>query len=233
MLGTLGFPTLRPQCSAPPALAAQKRPDYRIVNERFPTADVNEPDLPDLQKNAKRKEKQKRYNDQEWIVTRVSPWVEEAVLTADISFSPLPVNESEIIVIGTILSAEAHLSESKLNIFSEFTLSAENVLKSAVPRLVPASVLTIDRLGGHVKYPNGQRVRFRIAGLNMPHVGARYLFFLTSKHNKQDLSIVTAYELTPSGTIPLDELFELSDLPATTESELLKKVRELIKTSAR
>ena len=106
------------------------------------------------------------------------------------------MNESEIIAVGTILSAEAHLSESKRNVFSEFTLSVENVLKSTVPGLVPGSVLTIDRVGGHVRYPNGQRVRFRIGGLNMPHVGARYLFFLTSKHNKQDLSIVTAYELT-------------------------------------
>ena len=108
----------------------------------------------------------------------------------------------------------------------------ENVLKSTVPGLVPGSVLTIDRLGGHVKYPNGQRVRFRIAGLNMPQVGTRYLVFLTSKHNKQDLSIVTAYELTQSGTIPLDEIPELRNLPPTTESELLKKVRELIQTAA-
>lgn len=233
VLGTLGFSILRPRNFAPPASADQKRPDYRIVNERFPTADYSEPDLPDPEKNAKRKEKQKRYNDGDWVFTRVNnPLAEEAVLTAHISFPPLPVDESEIIVIGTIFSAEAHLSESKRNVFSEFTLSVENVLKSTAPGLVPGSVLTIDRLGGHVKYPNGQRVRFRIAGLNMPHVGARYLFFLTSKHNKQDLSIVTAYELTQSGTIPLDEIHELADLSATSESELLKKVRELIQTSA-
>ena len=66
----------------------------------------------------------------------------------------------------------------------------------------------------------------------MPQVGTRYLVFLTSKHNKQDLSIVTAYELTQSGTIPLDEIPELRNLPPTTESELLKKVRELIQTAA-
>jgi hypothetical protein len=234
VLGTLDFSLLRPQHSAPSALAAQKRPDYRIVNERFPTADYTEPDLPDPEKNAKRKEKQKRYNDGEWVFTRVNnPEVEESALSQHISFPPLPVNESEIIVIGTIFSAEAHLSESKRNIFSEFTLSVENVLKSPAPGLAQGSVLTIDRLGGHVRYPNGQRVRYRFGTLNMPYVGARYLFFLTSKHNKQDLSIVTAYVLTQDGTIPLDELHELRDLPFTTESELLKRVRELIETSAR
>jgi hypothetical protein len=233
VLGTLGFSILRPQHSAPPALAVQKRPDYRIVNERFPTADYSEPDLPDPEKNAKRKEKQKRYNDGQWVFTRVSPGVDESGLTAHISFPPLPVNESEVIVIGTIFNAEAHLSESKRNVFSEFTLSVENVLKSTIPHVGPGSLLTIDRVGGHVKYPNGQRVRYRIDGLNMPQVGARYLFFLTSKHNKQDLTIVTAYELVQDGTIPLDDLPELRDLPATTESELVKKVRELIETAAR
>jgi hypothetical protein len=117
--------------------------------------------------------------------------------------------------------------KAKGMVFQNLLSLWENVLKSTTPGLVPGSVLTIDRIGGHVKYPNGQRVRFRIAGLNMPDVGARYLVFLTSKHNKQDLSIVTAYELTQGGIIPLDEIVELANLPAT-ESELLQKVRELI-----
>ena len=67
----------------------------------------------------------------------------------------------------------------------------------------------------------------------MPHIGGRYLFFLTSKHNKQDLSIVTAYELTQSGSIPLDELPEVANLMGTTEAEILRKVRKLIQNSAK
>lgn len=209
-------------------IASQKRPDYKIVNERFPTAAFSEQDLGDPEKNAKRKEKQKRYNDKEFVFTRVDPWVEESVLNQHISFPPLPVNESEIIAVGTILTGEAHLSESRRNVFSEFTLAVENVLKPTDGRLDQGSVLTIDRIGGHVRYANGQRVLFRIAGLNMPQIGGRYLFFLTSKHNKQDLSILTAYELTQSGSIPLDELPEVANLTSTTEAEILQRVRELI-----
>src|SRR5688572_26362283 len=97
VLATFGFSMLRSKNSAPPLLAVQKRPDYRIVNERFPTADYDEPDLPDPEKNAKRKEKQKRYNDRQWVFTRVDNWVEESSSTPHISFPPLPVNESEII----------------------------------------------------------------------------------------------------------------------------------------
>ena len=233
VLVTLAFSAMRHSQPTRAEIASQKRPDYKIRNERFPTAAYSEQDFGDPEQNAKRREKQKRYNDKEFVFSRVDPWVEESVLNQHISFPPLPVNESEIIAVGTILTGEAHLSESRRNVFSEFTLAVEKVLKPTDPRLVPGSVLTIDRIGGHVRYANGQRVLFRIAGLNMPQIGGRYLFFLTSKHNKQDLSIVTAYELTQSGSIPLDELPEVANLMGTTEAEILQKVRELIQNSAK
>lgn len=62
----------------------------------------------------------------------------------------------------------------------------------------------------------------------MPQTGGRYLLFLTSKHNKQDLSILTAYELTPNGAIPLDELYQVASLTGVTEVDILQKVRNLI-----
>ena len=88
--------------------------------------------------------------------------------------------------------------------------------------------MTIDRVGGHVKYPNGRRVLFRMTGLNMPQVGGRYLLFLTSKHNNEDISILTAYQLTPNGVIPLDEPHHVVSLGDVTEVDILQKVRNLI-----
>ena len=44
---------------------------------------------------------------------------------------------------------------------------------------------------------------------------------------------MTAYELTQSGSIPLDELPEVANLTGTTEAEILQKVRELIQNSAK
>ena len=126
----------------------------------------------------------------------------------------LPVAESDIVVVGTVGSGQAHLSDNKKNIFSEFTLIGEEVLKSKTFGITQGSVLTVDRLGGHVIYPNGQKVLYRIHGVNMPQTGSRYLFFLTSKHNKEDLSILTGYELTEKGAVPLDE--ELAEVAALT-----------------
>ena len=63
----------------------------------------------------------------------------------------------------------------------------------------------------------------------MPQTGSRYLFFLTSKHNKADLSILTAYELTQAGVAPLDEeLPQVRSLTGVSEKDLLLRVRELL-----
>ena len=108
----------------------------------------------------------------------------------------------------------------------------EDVLTSKIQGVAQGSVLTIDRVGGHVKYPNGQRVLYRIAGLNMPQIGGRYLLFLTSKHNNEDLSILTAYQLTANGAIPLDELNDAASLTGVSEADILQRVRNLMRNSA-
>jgi hypothetical protein len=214
---------------------SNNRDDYKKIKERFPTADYDgNQDLPDPEKNAKRKAKQKRYNDNDLVFSNVQPGTDEAALFLEphSTLPALPIAESEIVVVGTIGTAQAHLSENKRNIFSEFTVTVEDVLKSKIQGVEQGSVLTIDRVGGHVKYPNGQRVLFRIAGLNMPQTGGRYLLFLTSTHDNEDISILTGYWLTPNGAIPLDELHQFASLTGVTEVDILQRVRNLIQKSA-
>jgi hypothetical protein len=232
VMGTITLTVVRDEKSALLATPTQRKAeDYRKVNERFPTADFNDKqDLPDPEKNAKRKEKQKRYDDTDLVVSHVQPGTDEAALFLEPHFTlpALPVAESQIVVVGTIGTAQAVLSESKRNVFSEFTLTVEEVLKSEIQGVAQGSVLTVDRVGGHVKYPNGQKVLFRLAGLNMPQVGGRYLLFLTSIHSREDISILTGYQLTPDGAIPLDALSHVAGLPDVAEVDILQKVRNLI-----
>jgi hypothetical protein len=236
VVGTIVLSVVRSPKPIPITTASQKnREDYKKINERFPTVDYDDKqDLPDAEKNAKRKEKQKRYNDTYLVASHVEPGVDESALFLEppFTFPALPVAESEIIVVGTIKTAQALLSETKKNVFAELTLTVEDVLKSRIQGVAQGSVLTIDRVGGHVKYPNGQKVLFRIAGLNMPQVGGRYLLFLTSTHNKEDISILTGYQLTPNGAIPLDELYQVASLTGVTEVDILQRVRNLIQNSA-
>ena len=236
VMGTITLAVVRDPKSTPIATAGPKNIyDHKQIKERFPTVDYNDKqDLPDPEKNAKRKDKQKRYDDTNLVAVHVEPGTDEAPLFLEphITFPVLPVAESQIVVVGTIETAEALLSEGKRNVFSELTLTVEDVLKSEIQGVAPGSVLTIDRVGGHVKYPNGQRVLFRLAGLNMPQIGGRYLLFLTSKHRNEDMSILTGYQLTPDGAIPLDDPSEVASLTGVTEVDILQRVRNLIQNSA-
>lgn len=233
VLTTLGFSLVRHRILTSAAIAGQKDPDHhKRVNERFPTVDYKEQELLDTEKSAQRKEKQKRYNDGKLVYSQVEASIQESVFTPEphFTFPSLPVAESDAIVVGVIGTGQAHLSENKKNIFSEFTLVVEDVLKSKLSGVAQGTVLTLDRIGGHVKYPNGQTVLYRIAGINMPQTGSRYLFFLTAKHNQQDLSILTGYELTQNGVIPLDEeLPQVSGLTGVSEADILQRVRNLIR----
>ena len=111
--------------------------------------------------------------------------------------------------------------------YSEFQMVVSSILKTPNQDITENSTLTIERLGGNVRYSNGQKVLFRIAGWNMPKIGSEYLFFLNSK-NKLDWEIVTAYELTEDGVLPLDESSQFEALRGTPSIEIIKQVRALI-----
>jgi hypothetical protein len=235
VLGTLGFSLAR---NRNPTIAGQDDADQKNrahnkkVDERFPTVQYNQQESPDPAKIAKKR----RYNDGNLVYSTDAPGIGEHIIYLEphISFSALPVAESDIVVVGTVGSGQALLSENKKNIFSEFTLIVEEVLKSKASGIGQGSVLTADRIGGHVVYPNGHKVRYRIYGVNMPQIGSRYLFFLTSKHNKEDLSILTGFELTEKGAIPLDEqLTEVAALAGVSEKDILQRVRGLVASSSK
>ena len=129
--------------------------------------------------------------------------------------------------VAVVSSSEAHLSASKKGVFSEFNLTVESVLKTSSQDIKEGSVITADRIGGYVKYPNGQQVLIRVIGVNMPQVGSRYLLFLRAKW-KPDLIIMTGYELTSEGIVPLDLTGQFLNLGGITETELQKRVRDLL-----
>lgn len=238
VLATLGFSFARNRNLTAATAAGQQdreqkeREHNQKIKDRFPTVDYNKPDSADPEKKAKRK----RYNVGSVVSPTVGPDIveSEVIGEAHVTLPALPVAESDIVVVGTVGSGQAHLSENKRIIFSEFTFIVEEVLKSKTSGIGQGSVLTVDRLGGHVMYPNGQKVLYRLHGMNMPQIGSRYLFFLTSTHNKEDLSILAGYELTEKGAIPLDpELPDVGALKGVSERDILQRVRRLIASSSK
>ena len=227
LLATLGLTSARNQQTS---TDTGKENDYskqlQARKLRFPTAEYDEADLTDLRKNVNLKEKKLRKNDFKLVARNPPSWQTERVATNEggMDFAALPVAESAYIILGRVTAAEAHLSENKKNVYSDFKVVVEKVFKTARSSVFEGTEITVDRIGGFVKYPNGRSVLYRISDMNMPLVGARYLFFLTSK-NAQDISILTAYELGAT-VAPLDESPQFEKYRGFTESALLEKLQD-------
>jgi hypothetical protein len=201
---------------------------------RFPVADYEEDDTNDVEKDRLRKEKQKRYNNFRIVTSKPPGWQTERVVVLEgaLNFPALPVVESSFILAARITKAEAHLSENKKNVYSEFTIVVEKIFKSANSALVEGKEVAVDRVGGYVKYPNGRTILYPVSSANMPVVNERYLFFLVSK-NSQDLSILTAYALSSDGVSPLDDSSQFDALSGLTEEALIQKLRDTLVASSR
>lgn len=118
--------------------------------------------------------------------------------------SALPVSRSDAVIIGKVVNAQAHLSNDKTGVYSEFTVHIEEVLKNPEGRELPNdSSIIIDRFGGGVRFPSGKIQYYRIAQQGMPRVGSRYVLFL-KKTSEASFSILTGYELSSGVVRPLD-----------------------------
>lgn len=116
-----------------------------------------------------------------------------------------PVSNSDIIVLGQVLSAQAYLSNDKTNIYSEFEVLIDKTLKGE--NQTPAgNKVIVERAGGRIRFPSGNIItRPNILGRNLPNVGGKYIFFLKSNSDNDDsFSIITGYSLNSAKVMPLD-----------------------------
>lgn len=226
LIGALGLTFVRYSQSAQNASPADKLKEFQQKKDRFPIADYDEPDTNDPEKDRGRKEKQKRQNNFKLVTSKPPDWQTERVFVGEgaMTFPALPVVESSHVLVGRITKAEAHLSENKKNVYSEFTVVVENVFKTT-GSVLQGSEIVVDRIGGYVKYPSGRLMLYRVSSTNMPVVNERYLLFLVSKNN-QDLSILTAYALPADGVLPLDDSSQFEPLRGVTEEALIKNLRD-------
>jgi hypothetical protein len=203
---------------------------YEQAKRHFPTVDYDEPSLPDTEENRATKEKKKRFNDlMKWVSATPQSYIAEnlAIPEGLFNFPALPVSKSDLILIGVVGEAKAHLSENKRNVFSEFMVAVETVFKTSSQQVKQGSGVSVDRMGGFITYPNGQKILYRVSGKYMPKIGGRYLLFLNSI-NKHDYGILTGYELTEAGVIPLDMSSQFFAWEGKSETEILKELRRML-----
>lgn len=183
---------------------------------------------------AKRKMRGKKYEKAIMPIEPVGSGVLSTLSTHwDRNLTSLPADQSNLVAIGTVSDAQAFLSPNKVSVYSEFTVDVEKVFKNDVAKLLaPGEQITIERQGGRVRIPNGAIHRYVVAGQRFPHVGRRYIFFL-SRNNGEDkyFHILTAYELRPGQVFPLDSALRFKDYEGADETRFLNEVQSAIATS--
>jgi hypothetical protein len=157
--------------------------------------------------------------------------------------SALPASKSDAVIIGEVTEGKAYLSEDKTNVYSEFTVRIEEILKNttSVPLASGASITTV-RPGGAVRFPSGKIIQRGFGGRPFPVIKGRYVFFLVYENDEQDYPIITAYELCEGAVLPLDGFdidgrllepyAEYQQYRSWAEADFLNKVREAIALSA-
>ncbi len=119
---------------------------------------------------------------------------------------PLPFDTSDAVVVGTVKTGEAYLSNDRQRLYSEFKVQLQDVIKTpSGPYLMPGDSTDVQREGGKVRLPSG-KVLVRAATANsMPQIGRRYLLFLKYDPDTQHYGLVTGYQLEGSQVYRLDE----------------------------
>lgn len=190
----------------------------------LPVADFDRQEPTDVAARAKRRTKGKRYDRHSSQPIEEAPWVSGRIWSSDWAkgLPALPIADSDAVIVGRVNSAEAHLSNDKTGIYSEFSIQLEEVLKDGPhSSTLPGNSISGERLGGAVRFPSGSIQRYETRGQGMPRVGNRYLLFLKRLNQEPDFFIITGYDLSGTTVSPLDG----SEVEEGTESYPFDKYR--------
>ncbi|HEX8197570.1 MAG TPA: hypothetical protein VF571_15350 [Pyrinomonadaceae bacterium] len=202
---------------------------------KYPIADYEAPESEHEIRRKERKLKNKRYDNRSSSVSKEPPvddGEENSLFTHSESAVGLPASESEIVVVGKVLDAQAYISNNKQGVYSEFTFRVDEILKTNSTNITQNSLINVDREGGFVLYKNGKKRLHRIAGFGMPSVGRRYVLFLKNPEKSLNYEIITGYELSADGIANLDGFPQFSAYRGMNETAFMKAVREAISQSS-
>ncbi|MCA1594721.1 MAG: hypothetical protein LC754_19245 [Acidobacteria bacterium] len=206
----------------------------RESKSRAPIVYYNAPEPADPEKRAKRKARNEQHNNSMLGVKgglNASPNSgDEIVLRTnwEVNTPQIPAAQSDIVVTGEILDANAYISADKNGVYSEFALRVEEILKkNNMCAVSPGAVISVERQGGRVRYPSGRVEWYRIALQGMPLINHRYVLFL-KRIDEDSFSIVTGYELRERHVYALDSASQFRAFEGTDEAPFLQSVREAI-----
>ncbi len=219
--------------------SSPKQESVEDVKNTFPSVQYSD----NLNLSEQRITSSKKYNGQDVLDPNSSEDNRE-VLSIDwaTGLSALPVEKSQIVLIGNVLEGQAFLSEDKTSVYSEFKVTVSKIIKNTSKReFKEGENIAVQRHGGIVEYPSGIKTWFLVSGQIMPKVGRKYVFFITNDFplsgvNEKDFYLLTAYELKQGKVFPLDNpnggTHQIATIYAgKEESFLLKDLRNALRKS--
>lgn len=141
----------------------------------------------------------------------------------------LPSSQSDVVVIGGLVDANAYLTDEARDVQTRYKLSINEILKNQTSAsFSPGSVVSLIRKGGRVRFPSGRIQTYRVSGEGVLHVGKRHLLFLRKLDQSPDYLLLTAYQLENGQVLSVDDLASHREYEKLAEIEFLKKVRQSI-----
>ena len=194
------------------AISLYARVDSSLAQEtpqepeaELPIVDYDAPEPADKEKREKRRAKGQKYGKAD---PPINPSIGEMSSTSSshwfYGLTPLPTAQSEVVVVGEVIDANAYLTPDKSAVYSEYTVRVDEVLKTNDTTIVPNCTVDVQRLSGRVRLPSGHVQEYTVLQQGVPRVGRKYAFFL--RRYQQDLVILTGYELHRNKVKPLDSV---------------------------
>jgi hypothetical protein len=149
--------------------ALARRASTRLEQGKPPIANYTASLPADPRQRAIREARNTRYDHRETSPIREMPLgVEELPINSHwwVCIPAIPSVKSDLIVTGTVVAAEAYLSNDKTGLYSEFTVHVDRVLKSSSLQDIAArSDISVERAGGAIRFPSGRvQERQRLQG---------------------------------------------------------------------
>lgn len=211
---------------------ANPTPDGNGFKDRskYAVADYDELLPSDISASTQRKMTNSRYDGQDWVLRKPDP-NDSGVGREDEKQPPsaTPVAESGLIIVGEITDSKAHMSNDKLGVYTEFTIRVSKILKNDVDKnLVSGGLVTVDREGGYVLYPNGQKVFYENSNRALPQLGSEYMFFLSADKQSPNYNILTLYEFQNNRIGRLDYVSNKNEFKDATPVIFEQAIRDKI-----
>lgn len=145
---------------------------------------------------------------------------------------PIPINQSSIILSGTVTGSSSFLSRNKTGVYSEFQIKVNELVRTDNGfGVTPDQLISVNRMGGRVRFPSGHIQSYEMSGAGALEMGGKYIVFLKREDSLRKFLLVTAYKIENEKIVPIDDTLGVAAYKEMPLSEFLKEIEKALRSS--